>query len=250
MYPGTSDTKAVYENVNTGPMRTTLTRENKYPEVGQVEVGGFFADAEQDTDLERTSYGAYGRLGVWEFATVQAEVPFVDADFGDESNSGIGDVVLSLDLLAYQDLFAFPFVIPHIDVSLPTGDEDEGLGTGETVTTIGLSIGTKVYDVLTYVVDVAYALNGGGLAQEDDNIVLVSGSIVWDITDRFAVLAEGRVEEKNVFDNYPYIIKGGLVYRFTRDLQLAGYGGTYSAELEGAEDDQFDLVEIRLAYQF
>lgn len=247
MITGSSKTKSVYENVNTSPMRTTLTRENKFPDTGQAEVGGFF-EHEEVGDLDRNSFGIYARAGLSEFVTVGAKVPFVDSDLDGDSNSGIGDVELSLDLLAYQDIFQYPFVIPHIDVTLPTGDEDEGLGSGETITTIGLSIGTKVYDALTYVIDFAYAFDGGNVNADDDNIFMISGSLVWDISDRLAVLAEGRVYEENKYDNTPYKAKGGMIYRFTRDVQLGVYGGVSSDETLTSDDDD-NIAEAVLSVQ-
>jgi len=247
--PGSSDTWSVYENVNTGPMRTTLSRENKYPEVGQFELGGFYENAEKD-ELEQDIYGVYGRVGLWEFVTAEAVVPVVDAEFEDESNNGIGDVVLKLDLLAFQDIFRYPFFIPHIDVSLPTGDEDDGLGTGETGVTIGMSIGTKVYDMLTYVIDIAYAMNNGDdTSFDDDDIFYVSGSLVWDVSDRFALLTEGRIYEENSYENYPYIIKGGAAYRVTPDVQIAGYGGVVQNDIE-TDDSSYNTVSVRLSVQF
>lgn len=250
--PGSSDTWTAYQNVNTGPMRTTLTRENKYPEVGQVELGGFYTHAEQD-ELDQDIVGVYGRLGVWEFVTLQADVPFVDSEFGegDESESGMGDVVLKLDLLAFQDIFRYPYFIPHVDVSLPTGDEDKGLGTGETGVTIGMSVGTKVYDKLTYVLDVAYAINrfAEKATEDDDDVFMVSLSIVWDVSDRFALLTEGRVIEENSFGNIPYEIKGGMAYRITPDVQIAAYGGVVNNETDAVEDD-YDTASVRLSIQF
>lgn len=247
MITGSSKTKSVYENVNTSPMRTTLTRENKYPDTGQLEVGGFFEHTELGM-LEQDSFGVNARAGLSEFVTIGASIPFVESDLDGDSNSGLGDIELSLDLLAYQDIFQYPFVIPHIDVSLPTGDDDEGLGSGETVTTIGLSVGTKVYDALTYVVDFAYAFDGGNVNADDDNIFMISGSLVWDVSDRLAFLVEGRVFEENMFDNVPYEAKGGMVYRFTRDVQLGLYGGTAKDETP-VSDDSNDIAEVRLSVQ-
>jgi len=240
--------KSLHLNSNTGPMRTLLTRENKYPEVGQFEVGGYFKHNETENN-DSDSLGAYGRIGVWDNVTFEAGVPVTDSDFNGESNTGLGDVELKLDLLAFQDIFRFPFIIPHIDVSLPTGEEDEGLGSGETIFAPGISIGTKVYDCLTYVVDFTYAFDGANDNYADDNVYYVSGSIVWDISDRFAVLVEGRIYEENDFEENPYTFHGGMAYRVTEDVQIAGYGGQYNSESD-AEDTEFDLATIRVSVQF
>lgn len=244
---GKNDIRPLYLNDNTGPQRTLLTRENKFPKVGHAEVGGFFEHDEQFNN-DRDSLGVYGRYGFWENMGFEAAVPFVDSDFDGDSNTGIGDIDLKLDLLAFQDIFRYPFIIPHADVSLPTGDEDKGLGTGETVFTFGVSVGTKVYEQLTYVIDASYAFNGRTIGDEEENIYMVSGSIVWDISDRFAVLAEGRIFEKNDFDDMPYQAQGGLAYRITEDVQIAGYGGTYREDTD--VENKFDLASVRLSVQF
>ena len=44
---GKNDIRPLYLNDNTGPQRTLLTRENKFPKVGHAEVGGFFEHDEQ-----------------------------------------------------------------------------------------------------------------------------------------------------------------------------------------------------------
>ncbi|HMO50606.1 MAG TPA: transporter [Kiritimatiellia bacterium] len=248
MIVGRSDLKSVYEISEIRAQRTTLTRENKFPSEGNVEAGGFYAHDER-MDIERDILGVSARYGLWETVTVGAEVPVVlDSKFNGKSNSGLGDVVLGLDLLAYQDIFRYPFVIPHAEVSLPTGDEDKGLGSGETIINLGISVGTKVFDQLTYVVDASYAFNGASqFADSDDNQYSLSGSVVWDISDRFAVLAEGRLYEKLDFmDDNPYEIKGGLVYRLSRNLQLAGYGG----KVDGGMGMDYDQAMLRLNYQF
>lgn len=239
--------KTLHLDSNTGPMRTMLTRENKYPEVGEAELGGFFKHDEMDNN-DRDSFGVYGRYGFFDNMTIEAGVPVVDSEFSGESNTGLGDVELKLDLLAFQDIFRYPFIIPHLDVTFPTGDEDEGLGTGETVINFGVSVGTKVYDALTYVVDLSYAFNGATEDYDDENIFMISGSLVWDISDRFAVLAEGRIYEENIFDNYPYQYQGGLAYRITEDVQIAGYGGQYYSEND--EEGKFNLAAARLSVQF
>ncbi|HMP89541.1 MAG TPA: transporter [Kiritimatiellia bacterium] len=245
---GSDDTRSIYQNVNNGPMRTLLTRENRYPNVGQLEIGAFYGHAEYLDDFEQDSYGVYGRYGLSEFVTVEASIPVVDSNFGGKSEFGLGDVELKLDLLAFQDIFNYPFIIPHIDVSLPTGDEDKGLGSGDTIIVFGISIGTKVYEKLTYVIDASYAFNGGNSSAKNDNVFMISGSIVWDISDRFAVLVEGRVWEKNDFDSHPYQYQGGLAYKITRDVQIAGYGGTYREDT--LLENKFDLAGLRLSIQF
>jgi len=244
-----SDLKSVYESYYSGSARTTLTRENKFPGDGHIEVIGAFDHAELQ-DLEQDLYSVGARYGLLESVTLGASLPYVQSDFAGVEHDGIGDLVLSADLLAFQDLFRYPFVIPHIDTSFPTGDEDDGLGTGETVINFGISVGTVVYDALTYILDFSYAYNGSTyfVLGNPDNIYMVSGSIIWDISDRFAVLGEGRMyEELDFMEDNPFEAKGGLAYRTGRDSQIAVYGGVVDPGF-GGED--YDVASLSLTLRF
>jgi len=244
-----SDLKSVYESYYTGSARTTLTRENKYPGDGHVELIGFFDHAELQ-DLEQDIFGLGARFGLLESVTLGASLPYVQSDLAGEQFDGVGDLVLSADLLAFQDLFRYPFVIPHVDTSLPTGEEDDGLGTGETVINFGISVGTVVYDALTYIVDFSYAYNGSTYFAlgDPDNIYMISGSLIWDISDRFAVLGEARLyEELDFMDGNPLEAKGGLAYRTGRDSQIAVYGGVADP---GQDGEDYDVASATFTLRF
>lgn len=248
MIPGRSDLKSVYEISDIGAQRTLLTRENKFPGIYGFELGGYYNHTELDL-LERDTLGVEGRIRLGKPYTLGAKVPVVlDSEFMGSSERGLGDVVLNLDLLAFQDIFRYPFVIPHVDVTLPTGDEDKGLGSGETIVNLGISVGTKVYDQLTYIVDFSYGFNGASYFMAgDENMYMISGSIVWDISERFAVLAEGRVyEDIDDVGDTPYEVQGGLIYMGSRNVQFGAYGGV----LDLGDDDDYNLASVRLTVQF
>ncbi len=227
--------------------RALLTHENKFPEVGKAEVGALYNYSDyNDGDVDELA--PYVRYTIIQNLTLNADLPWVwnNPEDGDHER-GIGDANIGVELLAYQDIFEYPWVIPHADVTMDTGDEEEGLGSGETVTTLGISVGTTVYDVLHYVVDLSYALNGGHEQPDQDNVTILSGSIIWDISDKFAVLAEGRItDEDNIEDETPQFIQGGMAYKFTEDFQLSCYGGAARA---GGDLDA-DVVTVKAAYSF
>ncbi|MGA1192915.1 MAG: transporter [Kiritimatiellia bacterium] len=233
MMTGRSDLRALHESSYTGPMRTTLTRENKYPDAGKGDgTIGFRREADDNlTETGISIFEASGRLSVGHNLTLGASVPFVDTDRSGDDEMGIGDIKLHADLLAFQDIFRFPFIIPYLEVALPTGDEDKGLGTGETVITAGISIGTKVYDALTYVIDAAYHVDGAQDFMGDAaDIYSLSGSLLWDISDRFAVLAEGRIFEKlDGMSSTPTEALGGLAYSIGRESSFTARGGQSKA---------------------
>ena len=225
------------------PNRTLLVNENRAPELGQLEVGGFFFDREYDA-ADETEFGAYARYGIWENLTAKVYVPHLDIepDFGD-SESGIGDVVVGLNLLAWEDIFEYPYVIPHIDVSLGTGDEDKGLGTGETDVNFGVSVGTVTYEELHWIADLSYVMSGGSDKDDPDDVVVASLGLIWDISDRFSIHGEGTItdEDTDSVEN-PIDVIAGMTYDWTDSFEMSLYGGG---------GDTFDsLVGVKAAYTF
>jgi hypothetical protein len=97
-------------------------------------------------------------------------------------------------------------------------------------------------------VDLSYSLNGGHEQPDRDNVTILSGSIIWDISDQFAVLAEGRLtDEDNIEDETPQFVQGGLAYKFTEDLQVSCYGGTARA---GGDLDADTVITVKTSYSF
>jgi hypothetical protein len=230
--------------------RALFTRENRFPETGKAEVGGFYEYREFENS-DQATFRPYGRYTIIDDLTLNANVPYhwITDDLTDDDESGIGDAVVGIELLAYEDIFDYPWVIPHIDVSMQTGDEDEGLGTGETVSIFGVSVGTTVYDQLHYIADIAYALNGGSNQEDPEDIIVFAGSIIWDVSEKFAVLAEIRAtDEEDPDDDIPYTVQGGMAYAFTEDFNLMWYGGG-STEGDSGEDEDLTIT-VKGSYSF
>lgn len=228
------------------PQRVLLTRENQFPALHQLEVGYEFQQREFN-DLNYRTHSAQARYGLIENLTARLDVPFVmrDADF-ESDEEGLGDIKLGFDLLAYEDVFSYPYIIPHLDIGFATGDEDKGLGTGETSYTFGLSVGTVVYEVLHYIADVSYAVNHDALASADDDVFMASLSVMWTLSEKFALSLEGRLLDFQDTDNEPYLIGGGMAYRWTDDFQTSLFYGGWQ-ESETGEDT---LLSVKAALQF
>ena len=124
--------------------RALLTHENRFPEVGSAEIGSYFEYLDLNNG-DQSDIRPYGRYTVVNNLTLNASVPYawLNPDNGSNEN-GVGDADVGLELLAYQDIFEYPWVIPHVDTAFSTGDQNKGLGSGETVTTFGVSVGTTV----------------------------------------------------------------------------------------------------------
>lgn len=229
--------------------RTLFTYENRFPEKGQVEIGalGVYREVpDEDTVrvVPRDEYwvGPYLRYGLSEKLSVSAVFPYeyMDPKFGD-AEQGPGDVVLEAALVAFQDIFGYPFVIPHVSLFLPTGDEDKGLGEGETQTQVGASIGTTIYDVLHFIVDGSYTIRSN-----EKNVKELGASVVWDLDKRFSVQAEFLVSNDKFpsDDNNPIYYLGGATYRPSEAFQITVYGG-------GAQHAEADVYGgAKVSYSF
>lgn len=231
------------------PMRTRLTRENQFPGLGKAEASLQYYHQDYDSGVTVDRFELDGRYGVYENLTLRAGLPVVQSDLAGSSETGLGDLYIGAELLAFEDIFRYPFVIPHVDLMLPTGDDDKGLGRGETSLEAGVSVGTTIYDQLTFIADATYAFNGGFAQDSDDDVYFLSGAILWDVSTRFAVLLEGRIWEENEFNDSPYQYLAGMIYEFTDDLTMGVYGGQFREDAFGIETTA-DLALVRFGYEF
>lgn len=231
------------------PIRTLLCRENKIPELHKFEAGAVARYTETPEEFSPNMIGydtyevaPYVRFGAAPNLALALEVPYVstDPELGD-GETGLGDVGLEADLIAYQDIMGYPYVMPHARVDLSTGDEDKGLGTGETRTTLGIAVGTTVDEIFHWVADAMYTVH-----DETDNIATFAGAFIWDLSDQCSIHVEGQVtdEERLEGQEHPMLFLGGLTYKATDKLTLIGYGGG------GKNTDQDVVAAVKAAYSF
>jgi hypothetical protein len=229
--------------------RALFTHENRFPEVGHAEAGAFVEYREFETS-DVTSIRPYGRYTAIQNLTLNADIPYhwLTPQDGDDE-TGLGDMSVGLELLAYQDIFDYPWVIPHVNVTFPTGDEDDGLSTGDSVTTFGVSVGTTTYDELHWLADLSYAVNGGNEQPDADNVFIFAGSIIWDVSETFALLAEIQgTDEDNPEDDVPYTAVGGMIFTFSEDFTLGLYGGGSATGGGSAAEDLIASAKVALTF--
>lgn len=223
-------------------MKPLLTKENAFPDVFQPEVGVLAQYREIPEDdgpemgFDQYDIGPYVRFGLLKNLAVYGMLPYVmnEPEFGDKEQ-GVGDAVVGVEFLAYEDIFKYPFVIPHAEVSLSTGDEDKGLGAGDNEYVFGVSIGTVVDDMFHYIVDLSYNVQG-----DDENIGLLSGTFMWDLNEQFSVLLEARASnadgsDATEDDDDPVFFQGGMYYTATEAFGFGLYVG-------GGHNMQEDVV--------
>ncbi|NCC50640.1 MAG: hypothetical protein EOM20_05430 [Spartobacteria bacterium] len=229
-------------------MRPLLTKENAFPGKHRFEVGavGQYKQLnkkelakDQETDVW---WGTpYGRFGVADNFALFAKVPYgsIRPETGSDE-SGIGDVSAGFELLAFEDIFTYPFVIPHAEVFFNTGDEDKGLGEGKTHFMGGIAVGTVVEEVVQFVADLRYEIY-----DNRDNVASLAISVIWDLSERFAVLGEMKAADEEVNNHsYTMFFQGGLCYKITEALAINVYGGA------GKHTDEDVVASTKISYAF
>jgi len=228
------------------PMRPMLTRENRLPEVRQLELGVETEFIEKkvegvnDESLQITSPTV--RYGLAPELIFALAVPGVQIDNGaGHKESGLGDVRVGLEFLAWEDIFHFPYLLPYVEATLPTGDEEKGLGTGDSTYQVGIAVGTTVNDTLHYALDVGYRF-----LQDEGNIASIRGALIYDLSKKTSILVEGEVEGAHEGEEDDRtILLGGLTYKPTPKWFVGLYGGTHV--VDGSDDP---IVAIKAAYTF
>src|SRR5690606_5438589 len=137
------------------------------------------------------------------------------------------DASVGLEFRAYEDIFRYPYIIPYVDIFFPTGDEDEGLGRGETSTRVGVSVGTQMYDDLAVILDGRY-----DFISEGENLASVALALIWELDSKFALQTEVEYREEEVDEFFgheiatPLLFVGGFSYRANDLLSFTLYMGT------------------------
>jgi hypothetical protein len=246
-------------------MRPLFTRENRFPETGKAEVGTFvnyeqydeyflsqiapkayqgtYVDKNANPKLKSTTIEPYAKYGLFDNLAVYTEVPysFDKSDAKQQNYSGFNDITIGAELLAYEYTYKYPWVIPYAEVTLPSGDEKEYMGTGKTDAIFGVAVGTTTFDKYTWVLDGRYDTNVG-----DDGRFEGAASFIWELSAQFSVLAEAKVTEKaqGSTENVPVYFNAGMCYKPAENLSVNLYAGTSA----NAEENGHGTLKV--AYSF
>ncbi len=249
-------------SVGAEPIRTLLNREGRVPGDRGWEGGlelVYQEITEPTSPNADDNFGAfipYVRYGLTRDLSLNLTVPLARSELHSDTSYGLGDIGLGLDLIGWRDALGYPYVMPYVRVLLPTGDEDEGLGAGETAGRFGLAAGTTVADHWDFVADGAFVARS-----ETDNSFQIGGALIYNFSyskklagDRpdmylpeLSLLAEVRYESSTVSEgtDRTYAL-GGLVYRPTRRWQLSFYAGAEMAD----EIDNNLILAAKTAFLF
>lgn len=206
-----------------GPIRPLYTKDVNQPEYHGLEVGSSFSlveieDLDETFDTGNTNIFTttpYARFRIAEPLTLFAAVPFVSAesDSGKDKN-GAGDFSFGFELVTYKDIFDYPWIMPHVNVTLDTAGR--GLGQGESSVELGLALGTKTWDSVDWIGDFRYEV-----FEDRDNVGSMAVSIIWNLSEEFSFLFEGKLaDEEEAEDEKPIFFAAGMSYSVSEDLVL------------------------------
>ncbi|MBU4365692.1 MAG: transporter [Verrucomicrobia bacterium] len=246
-------------------MRPLFTRENRFPEKGKAEIGtfvgyaqydeyfvsqidpksyqGVFVDQNANPKLKSTTIEPYVKYGLLENLTVYSTVPFSinQSDAKGGTKAGFNDIAVGAELLAYEYTYKYPWVIPYVEVTFPSGDDKEHMGLGKMDAIFGAAVGTTTFDKYTWVLDGRYDTNVG-----DNGRFEGAAAFIWALSDQFSVLAEAKVTEKEQGStkDVPLYFNGGMCYKPIENLSVNLYGGASA----NAEENGHGTLKV--AYSF
>ena len=215
------------------PIRTLLSKENRFPDVRELELGvlGTFAEytdnKEQNLQIDANQYVLTPQLRYMagkDFALLaKLPVGYYDPD-NSGSETGLGNLGLGFELRAYERFARYPYIIPHVMVELPTANEDVRIDRDEFGTKVGLSAGSKAWRTWTWILDISYEF-----FEKSENVARLGGSVIWDLSEDFAMLFEAGVSDEDARTtsdtDYPAIFLGGLSYEVNDRSSWQLYGG-------------------------
>ncbi len=243
-------------------VRTLYTRENRFPDLGKIELGTYVTYQQLDeyfinqvdakcyknyyvpdgSKRSDTVVTPYLRYGLFENLTVYSRVPidFVSSDVKG-SKTGFNDIALGMELLAYEYTYKYPWVVPYIEVTLPTGDDNNHMGLGKVDPIFGVAVGTTTFDKYHWTLDGRYDAN-----VTKDGRFEGAASLVWDLSDQFSVLAEAKIMEKSPGStkDVPVYFNGGFAYKPVDQLSVNLYAGT------AVNSEENGHGSVKIAYNF
>jgi hypothetical protein len=238
---------AAVTTVQAEPLRTLYTTENQMPEKGQLELGALVQTWQYENKGDYREelyvrYGLFGNLAAYAFAPMMQIRP--KTGFGNSEN-GFSDCGIGLKLVAYEDIFRFPYILPHLELRFPTGDEEKGLGTGEVAIKGGVTVGTKTWECVDWALDVSgqHLATTSTLLKSDT--VIISGSIIWTLPgDQLSLVSEVSGSDQSHPDGNPLTFSGGMVFKPTENLMFGLFGG------KTTKTDESWNGTFKMAYSF
>jgi opacity protein-like surface antigen len=190
------------------------------PKTVEVELSAEHASwpegAEQAVSLAATT-------GLLDNLDVGLSVPFLrlDPDEGD-GQSGLGDMEAGLKWRFLEAEGNRPALALTLGVTIPVGDEEKGLGSGDSDISGALVAGFEFKQVNLHL-NLGYTHVGGARTDEGEKegVVLASAAVEWSVTEPLAVNAEFLYESKGTEgEDHALAATAGLTYAFSEMVSL------------------------------
>ena len=239
------------------PQRTFFIKENRMPGPFKAEVGaiGQYAEIPDDQCSQRATammctsaapyvrYGSGGESGRVSPMSLTCRTSRVDGD----TEQGLGDVVAGAEFVVFQDIFGYPFIMPHVEVELRHGRRGQRPWQRQNALHGRRIRRNRCHGYVPLALDARYTfnekVNDGG---EDKNIATFAGSLIWDLSEQFSLIAKPRASERQ-----------GCRRRHSRCYFQGGFGLpghgeavlTFSAAARSDADEDV-VVGGKIAYSF
>jgi len=197
-----------------------------------AEKGSFESEAEleyaKDDKDKETSLTFTLTYGVSEKCDIVLEIPYLWLDPEEEASvDGVGDIEIGPEYCLFEGSDSLPAASLGLTIKTATGDEDEGLGSGEI--DYGLkAIFSKELIGAAFDLELAYTLVGG---EGEDDVFSYELVSEYPLNDSFSLAGEisGETAFEGGFDDNPCDGKLGLNYALSEAAVLgAGFGFPFS----------------------
>ena len=199
--------------------RPLSTEDTGVPEQGALELESGFTYTREGNAGNNFNFVLVPVYGLLENMALCIELPFdiLNPDDG-ETERGFGDMSLALKTSLLPESENLPSFLLKTIVKLPTGDEDKGLGSGETDTTL-MMVASKTLGCVNLHANAGYTFIGGD--SSDDNIIY-GFAIGYDILPKLTLVCEAFMETENDFDKESHTVTPlvGLRYHLTEKIIL------------------------------
>jgi len=210
---------ALFDGSAVYAFRPLSTEDTGVPEQGALELESGLTYSREGNAGNNFNFTLVPVYGLLENMALCIELPFdiLNPDDG-ETERGFGDMTLAVKTSLLPEGERLPSFLLKTIVKLPTGDEDKGLGSGETDTTL-MMVASKTLGHATLHGNIGYTFMGGD--SNDDNIVY-GAALEYSIIPKLALVGEAFMETENDFDKETHTITPlvGLRYHLTEKIIL------------------------------
>ena len=210
----------------------------------QLELNGEYNhDKEEGVTTKTTQGNATFTYGLNESVDLVVGLPYLHVKTSDDATSttenGFSDTALEVKWRFYEHDDLSLALKPG--VTLPTGDEDKGLGAGKATYSL-FFIASKEMDPWAFHLNLGYIRNENTL-DEEKNLWHASIASTYALTENLKAVANLGIESnpEKLVDTDPAFLLGGLIYSVSDKLDL-DCGLKYG--LTGAETDYTVLAGL------